>query len=227
MENGLNFLAISDVHNLQHQLELDLSDIDVLLNSGDGSREKVASLNYNELADHFEWMADLNVKHKIYVPGNHDTSFQAKMFRPEEMQDKYGITLLNHETVVINGIVIFGSPYTPTFGTGWAYNVPQEKLHSYWDAIPEETDILVTHGPPLGILDKALNYGFYKDAGDKALLERIKELDIKYHTFGHIHEEAGRVLKTFDIDTKFINASVLDLNYKMKNANGIRFSYSK
>jgi Icc-related predicted phosphoesterase len=222
----MNFLAVSDVHNKQIELDLDLDGIDVLLNAGDGSGHKAPVVNFNELASHFEWMASLDVKHKIYIPGNHDTSFEAKMFSPEMIKD-YGITILNHESLELDGINIFGSPYTPSFDKGWAYNVERGRLHNYWEVIPDITDILVTHGPPKGILDKALNYGFYSEVGDLALLKRVKKLNVKYHIFGHIHEDYGKTLKVHDSDTTFINASVLDETYRMKNANGIRFTYTK
>lgn len=195
----------------------------MIIHAGDFTRERSPALNQPEALNFLEWFSQVNVKHKILIPGNHDTSLAAKMFRT--VYEDYGIHLLIHESIDIEGIKIFGSPYTPTFGYGWAYNVDRHKLQPYWDEVPFDTDILVTHGPPQRILDSALNFDYsFNSVGDKSLMNRVEQINPKYHIFGHIHEDAGRILKLHNLDTQFINASVVNLRYKLINPKGITFN---
>lgn len=108
---------------------------------------------------------------------------------------------------------IFGSPWQPEF-CDWAFNLPiGADLKAKWDLIPTETDLLITHGPPFGVLDLC-------DSGDRAgcpdLLNTVKErVKPRLHVFGHIHETYG----TFsDGHTLFVNASTCNLQYRPNNA---------
>jgi Icc-related predicted phosphoesterase len=95
-------------------------------------------------------------------------------------------TYLEHEFVEVEGIKIFGSPYTPEF-YDWAFMYkPQEGIH-IWNIPHKEIDILVTHGPPLGILDQVQR----GNTGCLDLLNLIHKVKPKYHLFGHIHEAYG------------------------------------
>jgi len=133
---------------------------------------------------------------------------------------KKGITRLINETVIINGTKIYGSPYTPTFGNGWAYNCDRTKIQRVWDMIPKDTDILITHGPPAGILDLTKSGDeVLKSVGCKSLLNTVFNLDIKLHVFGHLHDEEGiynhgvRILN----DTIYANASIVNLHHRVVN----------
>lgn len=208
---------------MHDSLGLDLSNVDLLVHTGDFTVSRDPSMNYNEAIRFFEWFERLEVKHKVLIPGNHDTSVGAGMHR--NTLDDYRFHFLNHQSVEIEGIKIFGSPYTPSFGHGWAYNVPRHKLHDYWEEIPEDTDLLLTHGPAQLMLDSA-NRGTtteFEAVGDKALFNRIKLIQPKFHISGHIHEDGGKVLKQHNIKTTFINAAVVDLWHKIKNPFGIKF----
>jgi Icc-related predicted phosphoesterase len=150
----------------------------------------------------------LDIQYKIFIAGNHDTSMEAGLI--DKIPDS--LIYLRHESVIIEGTKIFGSPFTPTFGTGWAYNVDDDKIGLYWDIIPDDTDILITHGPPKTILD--VSYGGI-NCGCKKLLHRTYVVAPKYHIFGHIHEDGG---KTFEHGkTTYINAAVVDLSHKQVN----------
>lgn len=119
------------------------------------------------------------------------------------------ITILYDEAIELDcGIKIWGSPYSPEF-MGWAFSLktPKDSV-DLWQQIPDDTDILMTHGPPHGIQDECSN-GFH--AGDAALLKEVKErVKPKYHLFGHIHEAYGA---TVIGPTTFINASICTLKY--------------
>jgi Icc-related predicted phosphoesterase len=109
------------------------------------------------------------------------------------------------------GYNIFGSPYTPIFHN-WAFMLSPEGLKAKWKEIPDNTDILITHGPPKDVLDKCIT-GI--NAGCEFLREEVlNRVKPKYHIFGHIHETYG--IEKID-DTTFINASNVNLAYKTAN----------
>lgn len=215
---------ISDTH-CKHGF-LDIPDgIDMAIHGGDMSNQKSPAINANEVLDFLEWYKSLtHIKYKILIAGNHDTSIEKGLVARGDMHES--IIYLEHESVTIEGIKIFGSPYTPKFGTDWAYNVPKEMIASYWDDIPDDTDILITHGPPKGILDLTqydTRTGYdrahggpinFFQCGCKELLNRVKAIQPKYHIFGHIHPETNcpnsAMLKINGYETTFINAAVCD-----------------
>src|SRR5690606_9104680 len=105
----------------------------------------------------------------------------------------------------------WGSPITPYFHN-WAFNRKRgAKIKAHWDLIPDDTDILITHGPPFGILDETV---YSKRTGCEELLLRVYQVQPKYHIFGHIHEDYGMLAKR---ETTFVNASVLDDRYELVN----------
>lgn len=113
--------------------------------------------------------------------------------------------------VTISGINFWGSPITPTF-FNWAFNRDRGKeMSKHWSRIPKNTDILITHGPPFGILDLS-RYGLNVSCED--LLKKVKSIKPKCHLFGHIHEAYGlcKVSKS-----TFVNGSILDENYTIVN----------
>ncbi len=201
----MKILCISDTHGFHDQLEIP-EGIDMIIHSGDCSNVKNPILNENEVSLFLEWFEKLPIKYRVFAAGNHDTSIEAKLVNPYN----YNITYLEHESVTIEGIKIFGSPYTPEFGN-WAFNVRRDRLSKYWEAIPEDIDILVTHGPPKGVLDIAENLHGMEYCGDNSLLKRIKQIQPKYHIFGHIHNNQDNInagTRTINgISTTFINAS--------------------
>lgn len=130
-------------------------------------------------------------------------------------EDMPGITYLQHEEVTIEGLRIFGSPYTPTFGEGWAFNKRRDKLSNYWGEIEEGVDIVITHGPPKGILDHSYSPigNVYERCGCQALKSRILKIQPKLVCFGHIHTcediiNAG-TLQLSGQDTIYSNGSVV------------------
>jgi Icc-related predicted phosphoesterase len=111
--------------------------------------------------------------------------------------------------VTIEGIKFWGSPVTPFFHN-WAFNRYENEIGPHWDLIPEGIDVLITHGPPHGILDKTIREGW--SVGCKSLKAKVDQIKPQVHVFGHIHEEMGQV----EIGgTTFINASVVDERYRL------------
>lgn len=186
----MKILCLSDTHGFHNQIEVP-SDIDMIIHSGDASNYREPVYNYIEMSDFISWYKILNVKHKIFVPGNHDTSIEQGLITRDDFEVN-GIHLLMHESIEIEGIKIFGSPYTPKFGYGWAYNKEHNKIGDYWKEIPDNTNILITHGPPYGFRDYAYSKGMIRSVGCSALLKRVFQLkELKYHSFGHIHDNGG------------------------------------
>ena len=131
-------------------------------------------------------------------------------------------------SVIIDGVKFHGSPVTPRFGFGWAWNrdiadtrspseianyAPLSPIKPHWDLNPEDTDVLLTHGPPRGILDITYYQGI--EVGCPLLWNRVQEVNPKLHVFGHIHEEYGQLTLG---ETTFVNASTCSLAYKPDNA---------
>lgn len=186
---SINILAISDTHGLHKEFkDLDFAWIDMIIHAGDFTNTKNPSINANEAEDFLKWYNKLPIKHKILICGNHDTSIEAGLINPRHYDN---ITYLEHESICVEGINIFGSPYTPNF-CGWAWNRDRSKLDKYWKDIPENTDILVVHGPPKGILDLSHDRdGILEYCGDTALYKHIQRVKPKQVIFGHIHDSEG------------------------------------
>jgi Icc-related predicted phosphoesterase len=190
----MRIVCVSDTHARHHLTEMPPGD--VLVHAGDitrhGSLEDVESFN--------EWLGTLNYyRYKVVICGNHDFCFQNQ---PAVARARItNAVYLEDSGCEIDGLTFWGSPWQPWFG-GWAFNLPRgEELARVWAKIPDRVDVLVTHGPPEGILDKT-NRGDL--VGCRDLLDRVREVRPRLHVFGHIHEAAGRA--EFDGIT-FVNAS--------------------
>lgn len=96
---------------------------------------------------------------------------------------------LEHQQVEIEGIKIFGSPYTIKYGNS-AFQRKKQDLENVFSTIPHDIDLLITHGPPLGILDKTSKGN---NAGSEELLKKVMKIKPKFHIFGHIHEGKGSI----------------------------------
>jgi predicted phosphodiesterase len=212
---------ISDTHT-RHGLidpKLDLPGGDLLLHAGD-----IMNSGYSKRdIDDFCWWFN-SLEHydtKVFIAGNHDRMFEND---PERAREGYSpfkdITYLQDESLDLwdeedQQTVIYGTPWQPEFYS-WAFNLPKggPGLMSKWEAIPNDTDILITHGPPQGILDISgppYNEG---NLGCALLRERVDLIKPKIHIFGHIHGSYGYKLVN---GTHFINASVLNEKYEHTN----------
>lgn len=202
-----NIDLFSDTHN-KHR-EFNLRGGDILIHSGDATGRG----QNKEIHAFLTWFEKQPYRYKIFVPGNHDFGFEKETAMYREECKKRNIILLIDEKIEIEGLKIYGSPYTPTF-FNWAFMRDRgEKIKRHWDAIPDDTHILITHGPAYQIRDGVKNY--YRPEGEFVgcmdLRIRIEELkELKLHVFGHIHDDAG----TSKIGQYIaVNASVLNDDY--------------
>jgi len=201
----MKITLISDTHGKHDQLVL--PETDLLIHAGDLSSRGTLP----EIQQFLDWFAALPIKHKVFIGGNHDFLLERSATLFKSMLTEDYIYLENSE-VVIEGIKIWGSPITPWF-FDWAFNRQRgEEIAKYWDMIPADTDIIVTHGPPLNYGD--LTTRDQQNVGCADLLKVVNKIQPRYHVFGHIHEAYG-INET--PKTTFVNASVLNLQYQMVN----------
>lgn len=238
---------ISDTHTYHNLLTVP-EGIDMVLFSGDCSNPREPIVNRNEVLDFIEWMKSLDIKHKIFVAGNHDTSIERNYVKKQDFVDA-GITYLENDWIEIDEnsgwasladsgeigstivppkrIKVFGSPQTPSFGNGWAFNKKREKMHEHWINVPDDIDIFITHGPPKGILDLSFDrQNNLERCGDLSLLKRILEIKPKLVCFGHIHNcediiNAGVLKLSAYPEITFSNGSVVtDGKFGRLSSNG-------
>lgn len=203
----MQLTIISDTHGKHSFLKLGRGD--VLIHCGDFSSYG----DLDEVADFAEFIGKQNFKHKIVIAGNHDWSFEDdRREQAEGLLLEQGIIYLNGSGIELEGMHFWGSPIQPEF-CHWAFNLPRgAALAEHWLTIPTNTDVLITHTPPYGILDTCYDG---RNVGCEDLLEAVKQIQPKVHAFGHIHESHG----TQKIDnTLFVNASSLDEKYRFANS---------
>ncbi len=181
----VRLVALADTH-LGHQ-RLEVPEGDVLVHAGDLCGWG-ASLE--ELAEAARWLRALPHRHKVVVAGNHDWPF---VRTPQKARALLGgsAVYLEDGGATVGGLRFWGSPWQPEFGD-WAFNLPRgAPLAERWARIPEGVDVLVTHGPPHGLGDRAALFGPPKRVGCEALAARVKAVRPLLHLWGHIHEDGG------------------------------------
>lgn len=211
----MKIIAISDTH--QRQTNLNLPKGDVLIHAGDMTMGgSIASL-----AGVATWFEQQDFKHKIIISGNHDWGFANDDQNIARLLFKeVGVTYLQDDEIIIDGIKIYGAPWQPWFND-WAWNLPRgEALAKKWALIPDDTNVLVTHGPPYGILDLVEDIGRNKGRnlhqGCEELTKRVLELkQLKVHIFGHLHLNGGKTEVSNNVT--FANAAICTEKYEPIN----------
>ncbi len=193
-------VCISDTHDRLD--EVAVPDGDILVHAGDFCRRG----DEKEVRAFVRAMQALPHREKVVIAGNHDFYFERE---PERAREILGdLHYLEDSGVEIAGLRFWGAPWQPEF-FDWAFNLPRgEALAAKWALIPEGTDVLVTHGPPRGILDRVHDGQL---AGCADLLRAIDRIRPRLHVFGHIHEAAGRLERR---GTIHVNACCCDLAYR-------------
>ena len=196
-QSSLKIVCMSDTHGLHR--ELDVPEGDVLIHAGDISPLSGGHLT---IVDFNSWLGELPHRFKCVVPGNHDFALERK---PSRLSLLSNAVVLVNEGINIRGLRIWGCPVTSlesdVFGLGSA-----EARSKVYSQIPQDTDVLVTHEPPHGILDADFDSNWH--FGCRELLEAVTRVRPKLHVFGHVHTGYG-IFETDD--TMFVNASQLDM----------------
>jgi Icc-related predicted phosphoesterase len=166
-----------------------------------------AGFDSKEILSFNEWLGEWNFQHRVVCAGNHDRYFQAAPKIARSLLTN--ATYLENAGIVIDGVSFWGSPYTPEF-LNWAFMYPRgSAARRYWDQIPYGVDVLITHGPPYGILDQALPGDAH--LGCEELRKAVEEKKPRVHMFGHIHGGAGLLENGV---TRFVNAAYLNEGYR-------------
>lgn len=211
----MRVVIFSDTHSFHRRVNI--PDGDVLIHCGDITLRG----EMNIMKDFIDWYREFPHKRKLFIQGNHEIGLQHNKNKRNELfswLQNSGITYLEHAAVELDGIKYFGSPYNPQYKE-WEWQLPRGKsLAAKWASIPDDTNVLITHSPPFGILDRAPRKSAFSDVnyenvGCQDLYNRVMELkDLKIHTFGHIHQDGS---KTINIEDKvFINGAVCDEKYQ-------------
>eukprot|EP00164_Ancoracysta_twista_P000112 GFYU01000160.1.p1 GENE.GFYU01000160.1~~GFYU01000160.1.p1 ORF type:complete len:467 (-),score=72.30 GFYU01000160.1:516-1853(-) len=241
----LRVVHISDTHGNHHAYTNSIPDGDILIHSGDIDDIRSDEEYYSILQDFNTFLGNLPHRYKIYVSGNHEKYIARHT--PEETQSilTNGI-YLQDSMVDIEGVKIYGSPWT---NCGSGFSMWSHSLHTAWERIPENTDILVTHMPPHNVLDLA-----WMNSPKKEILGAIQSGDCKHcgnhhpryehwgcqslydhvvnrvkpscHLFGHVHDEPGFKVQE---GVMFCNASmdlqrkpvVFDVKYDASSTNAL------
>ena len=177
----MRLVLISDTHNDHSHMHI--PEGDVLIHAGDmtenGSLAEIAAFN--------QWLGTLLHKHKLVIAGNHDFCLQEKEHLARSLLTN--TTYLEDDAIVIDGCTFYGSPWQPEY-MEMAFNLPRGlALAEKWAKIFSCTDVLITHGPPHGILD--FTFEDKEHVGCKALSDVVMQIKPKLHVFGHIHCQHG------------------------------------
>lgn len=199
----MRLILISDTHNQHEKLILPAGD--AIIHAGDIAENG----SVREVSNFLNWYSNLPYANKIFIAGNHDFALENRTAPISDLPN--GITYLENSTFSINRLKIYGSPFTPKF-YNWAFMKKRgPEIKRIWDTIPQSVDVLLTHGPPLMVLDQNIKG---QHAGCEDLIFRVKQVKPKIHVFGHIHEGYG-VEEQFGV--KFYNVSVLNDRYNLAN----------
>jgi hypothetical protein len=203
---------ISDTHNKHKQLDGKLPGGQLLIHSGD-----ISSLGRKQEIESFiKWFDKQDYMHKVFIAGNHDMTFDREILLRDKLAHFEGRTdydtecaegkpnwlvemlnnlpdnvyYLENSSIKLEGINIWGSPYSPSFGYGWGFNKDRgHDIAQCWNEIPMDTDIVITHSPIYGYNDRALNTN--QNVGCADLYHRLHEVKPHLHFAGHIHEGHG------------------------------------
>lgn len=200
----MKIALMSDTHLTHLKYKILMPEAEMVIHSGDATFQG----KLNEISAFAEWFKKLPYKYKVFVAGNHDWLFQKNRDLARSMLGK-DVIYLEDDMIELEGLKIYGSPWQPEF-CNWAFNLPRgHRLREKWNKIPNKVDILVTHGPPLRILDLNAD-GDHVGCGDlyEVVVKRVKP---RLHVFGHIHNAYGIVAQG---RTLFVNASISGEDYK-------------
>lgn len=212
----MKIVCISDVHGKWSKLVI--PECDILISAGDYSFRGELHM----VRDFHKWMGKQPAKHKISVQGNHEKQVEANFTLSKQMAEEAcpGIHFVDEGLVEVEGLKIWCSAITRFFHN-WAWNRhPGEEIQKHWDLIPNDSDIIVTHGPCYGLGDSLVQFNGMKceweelKLGDGQLLKKVLEVKPKLHVSGHIHPGYGIYGQSGII---FVNAAICDDSYTPVN----------
>lgn len=214
---ALKVVCISDTHGSERLVELPEGDL--LIHAGDWT----IFGNVQQLNKFAMWVEEIAPNYPagvVLIAGNHDIGMDPTMaqglfnYNEHMFRNIKNVYYLNDQGCEITheGKVykVWGSPITPVFWD-WAFNRKRGPyIKEHWDLIPEDTNILVTHGPPKGIRDSSL--------GCNDLLNKVTQLkELKLHVFGHIHPPYGITKLHNRLYVNAAQCEIIQGNYVIQN----------
>lgn len=209
----MRIVIVSDTHNTCP----DVPEGDVFIHCGDATYEGKKT----ELHKFRDFLNKLPHKHKLFVPGNHEITMDRKHVEYSKYHKMWlpdDLIILQNSEYIINGIKFYGAPFICPINGRWGFEKDLVGQTQTCNQIPRDTQVLITHTPPFGILDEGFYRGYKESFGSTPLRQTLMDLSkLKLHCFGHMHEFGG----TFHEEqlceagnlVKFVNAAVLDRNY--------------
>lgn len=207
----MRVVCISDTHCHNYD-GIELPAGDLLIHAGDhtyrgDSRELSMALNF---------LSNVSKKYKygaVIIAGNHDCLFEKDPILAQCLVPS-NVKYLEDDFVIIEGIKIYGTPWQPEY-QNWAFNEPSiDRRTKIFSKIPSDTDLLISHCPPYGVLDEWDGIS----VGCEALLARVLDVEPKWHVFGHIHDSYGFYAPEGKLKgTQFANVSLVNDDYKLVN----------
>ena len=238
----MRVVHISDSHGAKFHTKLMIPECDVLIHSGDIGGRTTAL----ELDEFLRWFEKQPANKKIFIAGNHDIILdKAHLYSKVDagviskhvaqeliaqadklLEDHSDIVYLNNTEYIYSGVKFYGSPITPSFHkANWAFNADRgEEIKKYWGKIPGDVDVLITHGPPYGILDsipetfkQSPNEDIHRGCDDLLAVMKHRLNSLKLHCFGHIHEGPTGIVTKYITGSKLItfsNGAVISNDYR-------------
>lgn len=213
----MKYIILSDTHEKQAEIGT-LPECDFLIHCGDMTYKG----EFFPIRDFVQWFEKQPARYRICIVGNHEltTDINHSKYNPAiraMLADNKNFHYLENNQVVLDGIKFYGSPAQPWF-FDWGHNFQRgAEIRKVWAKIPQDVDVLITHGPPFGVLDRVKKHkknGDNEHAGCADLLEIVERYKPKLHCFGHLHQDGLRVA-TNGITT-FVNGAVLDDDYRFR-----------
>lgn len=211
----MRFVMMSDTH-MRHA-SLSVPDGDVLIHAGDACN----SGTQDEFTRFAKWFSSLPHATKLYVPGNHDVFTQALLGGTDQrtrdvlanhrmaprpvadpdayLRERFGspyVHVLVDSWIIVQGVKFYGSPWVPECGWAWGLERRSGEMRRVRDAIPDDTDVLITHTPPHGTLDGVPERLLVPSdpigsIGCEDLADRVRIVQPRLHVFGHVHQGVG------------------------------------
>ncbi len=224
--------CISDTHNQHHLLEFTRPECDrwILVHSGDFS----SFGKYHEVRNFATWCTMQDHDYKVVIAGNHELMMDQKHWKENPgdlavLQAKgldvtsntiltnAGVIWLNQSSIDLEGLKIWGSPYSPRF-FDWGFQLDSQNAYDHWSQIPQGTHIVLSHGPPRGYGDECLDINDKRkkvNVGCPELTKRLRKVKPLLTVFGHVHEGNG-VYNDNITNCLYVNAAVLDGQYRFR-----------
>ena len=209
----MNVVVISDTHSRERKIEWfknkeNINKVNTVIHCGDFSHSEKTFWSF------LKWYSELEIDNKILIAGNHDEYVRDIGYeKMKEICSAYHVNYLQDSGIEIDGIKFWGSPMSNEYGS-WAFMANDFELDQYWQKIPLDTNVLITHGPAYGVGDYVFQDNIQDNhVGSRTLEIRIRELkNLKYHFVGHIHDSKNKIYQNEHFIT--YNACIMDFFFK-------------